>query len=155
MWWVRVHYHKATWRLVYWQLCSRHYTDSLRAKLWIIFDITWRLVGSNSERSSNYGIIYRTLHGKPSWFFFSSKLFDEPIFRQCAQSIKRHFDKVTFRRNSSLDEVSFDEVSHFDAHIIKYILIWHSNSIKMIKTLFYAIYNRCYILIGYCNRQCH
>ena len=27
--------------------------------------IAWRLVGSNSERSSKYGIIYRTLYGKP------------------------------------------------------------------------------------------
>ena len=25
-----------------------------------------------------------------------------------------HFDKVTFRQNGSLDEVSFNEVSHFD-----------------------------------------
>ena len=45
--------------------------------------------------------------------FFSSKLFDERVFRQCAQSTKCHFDEVTFRRNGSLDEVSFDEVSHF------------------------------------------
>ena len=42
---------------------------------------------------------------------FSSKLVDETIFRQCAQSTKCHFDEVTFRRNGSLDEVSFDEVS--------------------------------------------
>ena len=49
---------------------------------------------------------------------FSSKLFDKTIFRQCVQSTKSHFDEVTFRRNGSLeevsfDEVSFDEVSHF------------------------------------------
>ena len=44
---------------------------------------------------------------------FSSKLFDEPVFRQCAQWTKCHFDTVTFRRNGSLDEVSFDKVSHF------------------------------------------
>ena len=41
---------------------------------------------------------------------FSSKLFDETIFRQCGQSTKCHFDEVTFSRNGSLDEV-FDEVS--------------------------------------------
>ena len=34
---------------------------------------------------------------------FSSKLFDEPVFRQCAQSTKSHFDEVTFRQNGSLD----------------------------------------------------
>ena len=45
--------------------------------------------------------------------FFLSKLFDETSFRQCTQSTC-HFDKVTFRRNDSLDEVSFDEVSHAD-----------------------------------------
>ena len=44
--------------------------------------------------------------------YFSSKLFDETIFRQSAQSTKCHFDEVTFRRNGSLDDVSFDEVSH-------------------------------------------
>ena len=43
---------------------------------------------------------------------FSSKLIDEPVFRQCAQSTKCHFDEVTFRRNGLLDEVSLDEVSH-------------------------------------------
>ena len=37
---------------------------------------------------------------------FSSKLFDETIFQQCAQSTKCHFNEVTFRRNGSLDEVS-------------------------------------------------
>ena len=42
-----------------------------------------------------------------------SKLLNEPIFRQCAQSTKCFFDEVSFRRNGSLDEVSFDEVSHF------------------------------------------
>ena len=51
--------------------------------------------------------------------FFSSKLFDEPVFRQCAQSTKCHFDEVTFRRNGSLDEVSFDEVSHFAVNILR------------------------------------
>ena len=40
---------------------------------------------------------------------FSSKLFDEKIFRQCAQSTKCHFDEMT----GLLDEVSFNEVSHF------------------------------------------
>ena len=44
---------------------------------------------------------------------FSSKLFDEPVFRQCAQLTKCHFDEETFRRNGLLDEVSFDEVSHY------------------------------------------
>ena len=47
---------------------------------------------------------------------FSSKLFDKTIFRQCVQSTKSHLDKVTFRRNGSLDEVSFDEVLHFDIY---------------------------------------
>ena len=50
--------------------------------------------------------------------FFSSKLLDKPIFRQYAQSTKCHFDEVTFRRNGSLDEVSFDEVSHFEKYAI-------------------------------------
>ena len=42
---------------------------------------------------------------------FFVKLFDETIFWQCAQLTKCHFDKVTFRRNGSLDKVSFNEVS--------------------------------------------
>ena len=52
----------------------------------------------------------------------SSKLFDKTTFRQCAQSTKCHFDKVTFRRNSSLDEVSFEEVSRPGLNIL--LVIW-------------------------------
>ena len=51
---------------------------------------------------------------------FSSKLFDEPFFRQSAQSTKCHFDEVTIRRNGSLSDVSFDEVSHFVSKIELY-----------------------------------
>ena len=36
----------------------------------------------------------------------------EITIRQCVYSTKCHFDESTFRRNGSLDKVSFDEVSY-------------------------------------------
>ena len=97
-------------------------------------------MGSNSERSSNYGIIYRTLHGKPfsvnypllNHDLFSSELFDEPIFRQCAQSTKCHFDEVTFRRNGSLDEVSHFVLSKLIEKFIQKHLMAYLNSFDVL-----------------------
>ena len=46
--------------------------------------------------------------------FFRRNCSTNPSLDNCVQSTKCHFDEVTFRRNGSLDEVSFDEVSHFE-----------------------------------------
>ena len=45
-------------------------------------------------------------------------------------STKCHFDKVTFRRTRSLDEVSFDEVSHFGTDRQTYRQVCDKNNVS-------------------------